>query len=331
MILSALDKHIQSINSASAQNEGKESPEFRYRDEIESDEDSDEDRPRKIDRTHDQSDAHLGKRLSSDGNQHTPKKAFDQDNENERNRNKATGSGANRGLVAPPPPPREGQWTKEKKRQSVSLEQRYVDKKESLLIRNIPSCYNLVNHLTKYFQRFGNIVNVSALPKEKSAVIKYQREFDAKKAFECKDIPFNQSKIEIVYGGKVHSFEEDIRIEAEQRKQREDLKKARDALNEAKKGRQQNLTNLLNVHLELKQLVKDESKLEKLKEGLEKVRHELTELKNVTKLEELNFQPEKEHSTHMCISRKDGQKVDLKSINEAFKVSRSLRLDVWQN
>lgn len=68
-------------------------------------------------------------------------------------RNKAAGTGGNRGLVAPPPPPREGQWTKEKKRPVVSLEQRYADKKESVLVRNIPACYNLVNHLTKYFQR----------------------------------------------------------------------------------------------------------------------------------------------------------------------------------
>lgn len=185
--------------------------------------------------------------------------------------------------------------------------------------------------MLKVIPRFGNIVNVSTIPKERSATVKYQREIDAKKAFECKEIPFNQPKIELVLGGKVHNFEEDIRIESEQRKQREESKKTRNALNEAKKGHQQNLTNLLNVHLELKHLVTGEVKIEHLKDSLEKVKHELSELKNVTILEDLSSTIVKEHSTQMFVSRRDDQKVDLKSINETFKVSRRLRLDFRQD
>lgn len=179
--------------------------------------------------------------------------------------------------------------------------------------------------------RFGNIVNVSTIPKEKSAMVKYQREIDAKKAFECKEIPFNQPKIEIVHAGKVHSFEEDIRIEAEQRKQREEAKKARFLLQEAKKGHQQNLTNLLNIHLELKHLVTDETMMEKLKESLEQVKHKLAELKNVENVEDLGTEEVKPQTTQMQVSRRDSLKVDLKSINEVFKVSRNLSIDFWQD
>ena len=56
-------------------------------------------------------------------------------------------------MVPPPPPPREGQWQREKKRPPQTLEQRYADKKDCVVVKHIPSCYNVVNHLTKYFQR----------------------------------------------------------------------------------------------------------------------------------------------------------------------------------
>jgi hypothetical protein len=93
LIMSVLDKFKQSSHALPSRNDGKESPEFRYREythnnasEIESDDDSDDDRPRKVERSKDQSDSHLGKRVAIDGNHHTPRKAFDAENENDKNR-----------------------------------------------------------------------------------------------------------------------------------------------------------------------------------------------------------------------------------------------------
>jgi hypothetical protein len=169
--------------------------------------------------------------------------------------------------------------------------------------------------------RFGNIADVSTMPKEQLAVIKYQREDDAKKAFECKEILFNQTKIELHLAGKIHSFAEDIKKEAELRKLRDEVKKEQKALSEAKRLIQQNLTNQLSVHLELKQLITDEATKALLKSSLDAVKAKLHEAKDASNLEALAKFKGEEESTLLHVSRKDGQKVDLKSLNDALKVA----------
>jgi hypothetical protein len=62
-------------------------------------------------------------------------------------------TGKTRNLVPPPPPPRDPNWQKEKKKPYLTTEQKYAERKDCVVVKHIPACYNVVNHLTKYFQR----------------------------------------------------------------------------------------------------------------------------------------------------------------------------------
>lgn len=110
-------------------------------------------------RSRDYADAKLGKRDPNVENYGTPRKAFENEGEFSKNkyfkftRQKSAAHPKNPRLVAPPPPPREHTWQREKKKAPLTLEQRLAEKKDSVLVRHIPACYNVVNHLTKYFQR----------------------------------------------------------------------------------------------------------------------------------------------------------------------------------
>lgn len=165
---------------------------------------------------------------------------------------------------------------------------------------------------------------MSTHPKEQIAVIKYQREEDARKAFECKEVLFNQPKIELLLARKVHSFAEDIKKEEELRKRRELEKKEQKAVAETKRLIQQNLTNQLYVHMELKQLISEEATKVKLKTSLDAVKAKLHEVKDASSMEVLSRFNCSEDATTLHVSRKDGHKVDLKSLNETLKVSSHL-------
>lgn len=162
------------------------------------------------------------------------------------------------------------------------------------------------------------------MPREQIAVVKYQREDDARKAFECKEVLFNKPNIELLLAGKVHSFAEDIRKEEELRKKRDEEKKEQKGITDAKKFAQQNLTNQLTVHMELKQLVTDEDKKAQLKLSLDAVKAKLHEVKDASSREELAKFDAAEEITTLHVARKDGLKVDFKSLNDALKVEQPL-------
>lgn len=70
-------------------------------------------------------------------------------------RNPGSNPGKGRNMVPPPPPPpRDANWQKDKRKHYLTTEQKYLDKKDCVVVKNIPGCYNVVNHLTKYFQRY---------------------------------------------------------------------------------------------------------------------------------------------------------------------------------
>ena len=67
----------------------------------------------------------------------------------------------------------------------------FANKKDTVIIRNIPEYYNVVNYLMNYFKKFGDISNVSTLTKEKMAAIQYKKDSDARKAVEYEGKPFD--------------------------------------------------------------------------------------------------------------------------------------------
>jgi hypothetical protein len=59
---------------------------------------------------------------------------------------------SHRSLPQPPPPPSLELKQKDKKIVK-SLDERYLARKDCIVVKNIPDHYNVVNYLTKYFQR----------------------------------------------------------------------------------------------------------------------------------------------------------------------------------
>lgn len=172
------------------------------------------------------------------------------------------------------------------------------------------------------FLRFGNIADVSTMPREQAAVIKYQREDDARKALEAKTVPFHQVKIELSVAGKVHSFEEDARQEAERKEIMEKKMAQRQKVTDRKKQVQQNLTLLLTALLELKSLATSEESKALIKEKLDEVRARLDKAKNADSEDDLNTEPNHDISTDMEVSSK-GTPLDMKSLGDTFKVDFS--------
>jgi hypothetical protein len=80
-----------------------------------------------------------------------PRKAFDSAREGQSRPATRRENSSSR-LVPPPPPP--GQPSvKEKRKPFQTVDEKYGDRRDCVIVKNIPSCYNVVNHLTKYFSR----------------------------------------------------------------------------------------------------------------------------------------------------------------------------------
>lgn len=67
----------------------------------------------------------------------------------------------------------------------------FAGKKDTVIVKNIPEYYNVVNYLMNYFKKFGDISNVSTFNKEKMAAIQYKKDSDAKKAVNYEGKPFD--------------------------------------------------------------------------------------------------------------------------------------------
>ena len=73
----------------------------------------------------------------------------------------------------------------------------YANKRDTVVVKNLPDHYNSVNCLMDYFKRFGDICNVSTFTKEKLAVIQYKKESFAKRAATFDTKPFNLNSLRI--------------------------------------------------------------------------------------------------------------------------------------
>jgi hypothetical protein len=73
----------------------------------------------------------------------------------------------------------------------------YANKRDTVVVKNLPDHYNSVNCLMDYFKRFGDISNVGTFTKEKLAVIQYKKESFAKKAAMFDAKPFNLNSLRV--------------------------------------------------------------------------------------------------------------------------------------
>ena len=60
--------------------------------------------------------------------------------------------------------------------------EKYVESKNVIYVKNIPSYYNTVSDLSKFFKRFGSIVNIKVDHPKKMAQVEFQKEAEATKA-----------------------------------------------------------------------------------------------------------------------------------------------------
>lgn len=161
---------------------------------------------------------------------------------------------------------------------------------------------------------------MATLPKEQTAVVSYQREEDAQKAFECKTVLFNNMQIELHLAGKVHSYVEDARLKEEQRKVAEVQRNAKKRLLEVKTSIQKNLTVRLTMLLAAKGLVTEGEAKKTVQTELETLKQEMESVKKNEDYDDLLEKTETEFNLSLRISMANGERPELKALNEALRV-----------
>lgn len=172
---------------------------------------------------------------------------------------------------------------------------------------------------------------MSTIAKEKAAVITYQKEEDARKAFLGRDIPFNQTNLELYLAGEAHKFADDIKKEEEERRAKAELKEARTRLENARKTIQTNLTLRLKILLVLKAELGSEGTRDKIQNALEETKKEIQTVRDASKVADLERFHQKPYDTAIRVQLSEGSKPDLKQLNETFKVFLRSVQEVWRS
>jgi hypothetical protein len=171
---------------------------------------------------------------------------------------------------------------------------------------------------------------VSTYTKEKIAVVKYKAEEDAEKAFECKTLLFNLSKIIICLADKVHNFEEDAKEEENKQRFLEAEKFNIKKFKNMKTLILENMTTMIKFHLEMKQASEEEGLKGRIQKQLEEVKEIMAKVKATNNLEELEAAYELKGiaplEAKLEVVFKDNNPLDFKSLNELFKVSAFLEI-----
>lgn len=152
------------------------------------------------------------------------------------------------------------------------------------------------------------------------AVVTYIKDEDARKAFVAKTIPFDLVKLELHLAGEAHIFADDIRKEEEARRVKEELRELKRKLDLAKTAVQTNLTFRLKMLLQLKSEVLEEEMAGRIKLVLERTKEELKKAKDAEKIEDLKDFSRKEPDITMVVKVTEGDRVELKNLNETFRV-----------